>query len=564
MKKHLEYQDEKSTKFWEIEIKGTIITTSYGKIGATGKKSSKDLGTEEKAQKEFDKLVKSKTKKGYKEPEAEEVIELISEPAKNTIEKADVIVSLENNSSWKKLTSYPDCKVVKSRLRVWKIENGIVWNTFNKIKTADPESFEIHENHDSIARDKNFIYYGNEKFSKIDRDTFEQLEGGYWKDKNYVYGEFSSSARHYIGPLKGLDVENFKYLGNYYALDQSFAYYKGKAITKCVDPKKLNIMEENTHFSMDSEYVFYKGLVIKNVDLKNFEVLNGEFSRDLKSVFYKNKKLARVDIKTWEHIHDVYSKDKNKVYIKDETQIDETPSKWNKAKVIRTIEKLIDRIPHEQIRKEISAWSFYSRQFKILDELNSDKDIKMKKNTLVLGDVVVQGNISVENKAFLIICGTLKATNFLTNYYCTSYINNFQISGLFHVAEQDAVTMCYADSKAKYIVSGSDNSAGSLTMIGGHLKAEIIDNYVQCKNGASIDYKGNNFKQTQFPNYISEEQWEEWGDENKDFLIEKAALIGLKNINQHSASKIFDLGYKTIKKDLNVYKAIDKFLGKTD
>ena len=36
MKKHLEYQDKKSHKFWEIEVKDNSQTVTYGKVGTKG------------------------------------------------------------------------------------------------------------------------------------------------------------------------------------------------------------------------------------------------------------------------------------------------------------------------------------------------------------------------------------------------------------------------------------------------------------------------------------------------------------------------------------------------
>ena len=33
MKKHLEYTDAKSNKFWEIELRGKSINICYGRIG---------------------------------------------------------------------------------------------------------------------------------------------------------------------------------------------------------------------------------------------------------------------------------------------------------------------------------------------------------------------------------------------------------------------------------------------------------------------------------------------------------------------------------------------------
>ncbi len=65
MKNYFEYKDEKSVKFWEINLNGLSVTTTYGKIGTTGQVSEKTFESEEKAEKEYHKLIGEKTKKGY-------------------------------------------------------------------------------------------------------------------------------------------------------------------------------------------------------------------------------------------------------------------------------------------------------------------------------------------------------------------------------------------------------------------------------------------------------------------------------------------------------------------
>ena len=62
-----EYKDEKSDKFWNIELDGTSTKVHYGRSGTDGQRKEKDHGTEEKAQKEYDKLIAQKVKKGYVE-----------------------------------------------------------------------------------------------------------------------------------------------------------------------------------------------------------------------------------------------------------------------------------------------------------------------------------------------------------------------------------------------------------------------------------------------------------------------------------------------------------------
>ncbi len=62
---YLEYKDEKSNKFWEITITGNTHTVRYGKIGSEGQSKTKEFASEEEAEKDAEKLVSSKKKKGY-------------------------------------------------------------------------------------------------------------------------------------------------------------------------------------------------------------------------------------------------------------------------------------------------------------------------------------------------------------------------------------------------------------------------------------------------------------------------------------------------------------------
>jgi len=62
-----EYSDSKSHKFWNIEQEGKKITTTYGRIGTDGQSKTKELADKAAAEKEFEKLIKQKTSKGYVE-----------------------------------------------------------------------------------------------------------------------------------------------------------------------------------------------------------------------------------------------------------------------------------------------------------------------------------------------------------------------------------------------------------------------------------------------------------------------------------------------------------------
>lgn len=56
-----------SSKFWEIELGSRKVLTRYGRIGSAGQTTEKSFATAEEAEREHDRLIAEKTKKGYSE-----------------------------------------------------------------------------------------------------------------------------------------------------------------------------------------------------------------------------------------------------------------------------------------------------------------------------------------------------------------------------------------------------------------------------------------------------------------------------------------------------------------
>lgn len=67
MKKHLQYIDGTSDKFWQIETTGNSYTVVYGRNGTSGQTQTKSFETEADCLKAAEKQVIEKTKKGYSE-----------------------------------------------------------------------------------------------------------------------------------------------------------------------------------------------------------------------------------------------------------------------------------------------------------------------------------------------------------------------------------------------------------------------------------------------------------------------------------------------------------------
>jgi len=216
---------------------------------------------------------------------------------------------------------------------------------------------------------------------------------------------------------------------------------------------------------------------------------------------------------------------------------------------------LKDKINHQKIANEMSPWSFSDSDFAIHDQLESDSNIKISENTLITGDVNVAGQIKLAENCFFIVCGKLKANDFLTGYGCTTYLNSVQIERLFNAVQTSAVTAIFSDSSAKYVTSG--HSMGKITLFDGTLKADIIDDYVECKNDAKLDFDHNDLIKFQFPDYLSED---DWGNGDEEFHRKKAHLLGIDNASELNEDELCNAGFEIFLKkgdEKNIFDAIE-------
>src|SRR4051812_15966193 len=65
-----DFNDGKSHKFWTIELSGDSFTVTFGKAGTAGQTQTRSFPDAARAQREHDKLVAEKLKKGYAETTA--------------------------------------------------------------------------------------------------------------------------------------------------------------------------------------------------------------------------------------------------------------------------------------------------------------------------------------------------------------------------------------------------------------------------------------------------------------------------------------------------------------
>lgn len=66
-KRHFEFRQGSSSKFWEIVVSGREHTVRFGRIGSNGQSQTKAFPTEAAANKDADRLIAEKMGKGYRE-----------------------------------------------------------------------------------------------------------------------------------------------------------------------------------------------------------------------------------------------------------------------------------------------------------------------------------------------------------------------------------------------------------------------------------------------------------------------------------------------------------------
>lgn len=78
------YTDGSSNKFWKINVIGKSYTVTYGKVDTVGAVKSKEFDSEEICEKEANKLIQSKLKKGY----------VVADSSRRVIKESDMTEAL--------------------------------------------------------------------------------------------------------------------------------------------------------------------------------------------------------------------------------------------------------------------------------------------------------------------------------------------------------------------------------------------------------------------------------------------------------------------------------------
>lgn len=96
-----------SSKFWEIDVSGRELTVRFGRIGTSGQSKTKSFADAAAAQKEWEKLVKEKTGKGYALASTSSATLTAAPPAPEPAQKAEAIPVSELTPAHRHAASEP-------------------------------------------------------------------------------------------------------------------------------------------------------------------------------------------------------------------------------------------------------------------------------------------------------------------------------------------------------------------------------------------------------------------------------------------------------------------------
>ncbi len=202
MKRTFIFSDEKSNKFWTIETAGKQFTVTFGKTGTDGQSQTKTFADEAACQKETEKLIREKTKKGYVEQGGSEISEgietntksAVTEPVKSEEKKVKVpVVPSTGKKVTKKMIKEASVAILKNDIETLKtlIEAGVTGNHEHKFALF----FEA-------------ISSGNRETIRLLIPTLTSFHGfcDNYYDENFAYRLFADKELFFFALESGYDL----------------------------------------------------------------------------------------------------------------------------------------------------------------------------------------------------------------------------------------------------------------------------------------------------------------------------------------------------------------------
>ena len=183
-----------------------------------------------------------------------------------------------------------------------------------KIKEINTKTFKLVGSGEFVVKDDKGVYYfvnrEMKKLQNADFNTFEEIsKNEYYRDKNgvYYYDEYEGT----MTKLKGADPKTFEGISYTLGKDKNAIYKKENRLSG-IDPATFE--EIDAAFTKDKNNVYYDFQKIEGADIKTFEPDGYSIGKDKTGVYYKTHKINGIDVNSTEVLENEFYKDKNNIY----------------------------------------------------------------------------------------------------------------------------------------------------------------------------------------------------------------------------------------------------------
>ena len=85
-------------------------------------------------------------------------------------------------------------------------------------------------------------------------------------------------------------------------------------IISCSKNRAQSAFNKESRYKVIENKVYYDNIVLEDVDLKSFIILNKYYARDKENIYWKEEKIDGIDTDSFEILDINYSRDRNNVY----------------------------------------------------------------------------------------------------------------------------------------------------------------------------------------------------------------------------------------------------------
>lgn len=165
-----------------------------------------------------------------------------------------------------------------------------------------------------FQKNRHALYnYAGQPLAGIDPDTFEPIEGRYYRDKNSVYNLNTQYADHemQLNILPDSDSSTFQIIKHLYAKDKNQVYFYDRPILGS-DPNTFTLID--SRYTKDKNSVYFNGLVLQGANAGAFHLIDDLYAKDRDSVYYLDQLLKDADAISFLALKDRYAHDKYGAY----------------------------------------------------------------------------------------------------------------------------------------------------------------------------------------------------------------------------------------------------------